>query len=286
MFASVLLPLADWSQPGSAWDYAFWLAAKGGGRIHALAVIDVKAFEVPVLGTADGFMPSVVSPPIAESQALLENLTKLAGERLGQFADVCRQKNLPYSTAIRTGIPVDVITREAIAHDIVVISRTGHAGTEKSEERSVDPLVSGVIRGSIRPVLVAGKTFPSSRPITSMMIAFDGSTHAGRVLNVAVGLGKHYGIECILAVIAPTQEAGAEILGPAEAFLANHGLQPKKKVIPGSKASELLCDIVAEAGTDILLMGAYGHSPIREMLFGCTTERVLAHCGATVILQS
>jgi nucleotide-binding universal stress UspA family protein len=33
-------------------------------------------------------------------------------------------------------------------------------------------------------------------------------------------------------------------------------------------------------------MGAYGHSPIREVLFGSTTERILSHCSANVILQS
>ena len=71
MLASILLPLADGPHAARAQDCAFWLAKSSGCHIRALAVIDVKSFEIPVLGTADGFMPSVVSPPVAESQALL-----------------------------------------------------------------------------------------------------------------------------------------------------------------------------------------------------------------------
>jgi nucleotide-binding universal stress UspA family protein len=179
-----------------------------------------------------------------------------------------------------------VIVREALAHDIVVMSRTGYTRVTKNDARSVDPLVSSVIRGSIRPVLVAGKEFPASGAVKSLMLAFDGSIHAARALNVAAELSAGYGIECTLANISPSEELGLEILAPAEAFLYHHGVKPKKKVVIGSKPSEQLCDVVRGAGSDILVMGAYGHSPIREMLFGSTTERVLSHCDATVILQS
>ncbi len=286
MLASILLPMAEWPQATSAWDFAFWLAAKDGGHIRALAVIDIKSFEIPVLGTADGFMPSVVSPPIAESQALMDELTRLAKERLNKFAHICGGKGLSCSTEVKTGIPGDVIAREAVAHDVVVMSRTGYVRASKGESRTVDPLVSSVIRGSIRPVLVAGKSFPATGVVKNLMVAFDGSIHAARALTTAMELGTGFGMECTLTTVAPTDESGLEVLEPAEAYFCHHGLTPKKKVVIGSKPSELLCDIVNVAGSDILIMGAYGHSPIREMLFGSTTERILSHCEATVILQS
>jgi nucleotide-binding universal stress UspA family protein len=285
MLASILLPLAEWPHGTCAEEYASWLARKGG-HIQALAVIDIKSFEVSVLGTADGFMPSVVSPPVAETQALLEDLTRIAKERLDRCARACKEKGLSCATEIKSGIPGDVIVREALAHDIVVMSRTGYTRVAKGDVKLVDPLVSSVIRGSIRPVLVAGKAFPASGVLKSLMVAFDGSIHAVRALTVAAELGVGYGIECTLANISPSVEEGLETLAPAEAFLCHHGVTPKKKVVIGSKPCEQLCDVVGGAGSDILVMGAYGHSPIREMLFGSTTERVLSHCDATVILQS
>jgi nucleotide-binding universal stress UspA family protein len=166
------------------------------------------------------------------------------------------------------------------------MARSGYGRLPRGDETEVDSLVSAVIRSSIRPVLVAGKAFPASGAIRSLIVAFDGSGHSARALSVAVELGAGFGVECLLTVIAPAEEAGQEILAPAEAFLRHHGMMPKNKVVVGSKPSELLCNIARAAGSDILIMGAYGHSPIREVLFGSTTERVLNHCEVTVILQS
>lgn len=284
MIRSILLPIGEGPLPAVAREYAFWLAGRDGSRIHALAVIDIKTFEIPVLGTPDGFMPSVVTPPITESQNLLAEMTTLARERLQAFARECADRSIACSTDIRTGIPGELIVREAMAHDIVIMSRSGYSRAPSGDGR-VDPLVSQVIRGSIRPVLVSGEKFRAGETL-HLLVAFDGSIHAGRVLAVAAELGNRPGVKCTLVTISATEDAGAETQAPAEAFLTHHGITPAKQVIMGARSSEIICDLVAKAGADILLMGAYGHRPMREMLFGSTTERVLAHCSTAVILQS
>ncbi len=283
MIRSILLPVGEGPLSSVAREYAFWLARKDGSHIHALAVIDIKTFEIPVLGTPDGFMPSVVTPPITESQSLLSEMTVLARERLETIAREGAARSIACSTDIKTGIPGELIAREAMAHDIVIMSRTGY--TRTPAESRLDPLVPQVIRGSIRPVLVSGEKFQAGEAL-HLMVAFDGSIHAGRVLAVAAELGKRPGVNCTLVTIAATEDGGAETQAPAEAYLVHHGVVPKKQVVLGAKPSEIICELVANAKADILIMGAYGHRPMREMLFGSTTERVLSHCAATVILQS
>jgi nucleotide-binding universal stress UspA family protein len=281
MFRSILLPISDGPHWTSAEEYALWLARKGGSRVHGLSLIDVKAYELPVLGTADGFMPSVVAPPVAETRQLLEDLTAGAEERLIQFRAVCAGRGIQCSTDLQTGIPGELICREAVAHDMVVMTRSGYhrlAGEER-----VDGIVQTVIRGSVRPVLVAGSSF---REVQHILVAFDGSIHAARALSVAADLGSRPGVRTTLVNIAASEEAGNDTLLPAEAFLYHHDVTPQKRIVLGSKPSELICELVVSAGADLLVMGAYGHRPIREMLFGSTTERVLSHCGSTVILQS
>lgn len=284
MIRSILLPIGEGPLSSIAREYAFWLAKKDGSRIHALAVIDVKTFEIPVLGTPDGFMPSVVTPPITESQSLLSEMTVLARERLETIARECTARSIPCSTDIKTGIPGELIARAATAHDIVIMSRSGYTRAPSGDGR-LDPLVSQVIRGSIRPVLVSGQKFQAGETL-NLLVAFDGSIHAGRVLAVAAELGKRPGVRCTLVTIAATEEAGKETQAPAEEYLYHHGVTPQKQVILGARPSEVICELVAKAQADILIMGAYGHRPMREMLFGSTTERVLSHCAATVILQS
>ncbi len=265
-------------------EYAFWLARKDGSRIHALAVIDIKTFEIPVLGTPDGFMPSVVTPPITESQSLLSEMTVLARERLESIGRECSTRSIPNSADLKTGIPSEVITSAAVAHDIVIMARGGYTRALSGEKR-IDPLVSQVIRGSIRPVLVSGQRFQAGETL-NLLVAFDGSIHAGRAWAIAAELGKRPGVTTTLVTIAATEEAGNETQAPAEEYLYHHDIVPKKQIVLGTKPSEMICDLVAEAKSDILIMGAYGHRPMREMLFGSTTERVLSHCPATVILQA
>jgi nucleotide-binding universal stress UspA family protein len=282
MIRSILLPIAD--EPASALDFALWLAREGNRRISGLALIDIKAFEIPVLGTPDGFLPSIVTPPMRENQSLIEELTALAKARIEGAAAACAARNLIFTGDVRTGIPGEIVTRTAAAHDIVVMSRTGYSRITGTEEKP-DPLVAQVVHRSIRPVLVAGAKFPAAQGIRHILVAYDGSTHAGRALTVAAELGARPGVKCTLMTVASTEESGEEILAAAELFLLNHDVKPQKLILLGTKPSEMICQSVTNAGIDILIMGAFGRSPVREMFFGSTTRQVLSHCATTVILQ-
>ena len=285
MIKSILLPLAEGPLSTTAKDYAFWLAKKEGSQIHALAVMDIKAFEIPVLGTPDGFMPSVVSPPLDESQSLLDELAATAKAALDRFAQECESRKIPCSTEIKTGIPADLISRTALAHDIIVMARTGHSRIATNQDR-LEALISQVIRSSVRPVLIAGSRIGEGADIHSIVVAYDGSVHAGRALLVAAELGSRPGVNCTLVTVSTSEDLGEETIEAPHAFLCHHGVVPHKRVIVSTKPSEVICSLVAETKADILIMGAYGHGPVREMLFGSNTEKVLAHCSTSVILQS
>jgi nucleotide-binding universal stress UspA family protein len=285
MIRSILIALAEAPYDASAKNYAFWLARKEGSHVHALGVIDVAAFEVPVLGAPDGFIPSVVTPALKESQALINELTAIARERLDHFAEQCASRGILCSIETKIGIPGEVISRTAVAHDIVLVSRAGYNKATSAKE-TVDSLIAPLIRGSVRPVLVAGPEFREEGDIRNILVAFDGSSHAARALLVAAELAARPGVQCTLVTVAQTENSGREVIAPAEAFLFHHGVTHKKQVIVSNKPSDVICGLVASESVDLVIMGAYGHSPIREVLFGSTTENILAHCSANVILQS
>lgn len=285
MIRSILIALAESPYDASAKNCAFWLAKKEGSHVHALTVIDITAFEVPVLGGPDSFMPSVMTPPLSENQSLMNDLMASAKERLDLFAGQCASRAIPSSTEVKTGVPGDVISKTAVAHDIVVVSRIGYNRIANAQE-TIDAWIAPVIRGSVRPVLVAGTGFREESDIRNILVAYDGSSHSARALLAAAELAARPGVDFRLVTVAPSEDIGREVLAPAEAFLFNHGVTPKKQVLISSKPSDVICELMASGGVDILVMGAYGHSPIREVLFGSTTERILAHCAANVILQS
>lgn len=285
MIRSIMIALSESPYDASAKNCAFWLAKKEGSRLHGLAVIDITAFEVPVLGGPDSFMPSVMTPPLGENQALMNDLMAIAKERLDLFAGQCASRGIPASTEVKTGIPGDVISRTAIAHDIAILSRTGYNRIANARE-TVDAWIAPVVRGSVRPVLVAGTDFREGSDIRNVLVAYDGSAHAARALLPAAELAARPGVECRLVTVAQSEEIGREVLAPAESFLFHRGVVPRTQVLIGSKPADVLCELLTSGGVEILVMGAYGHSPIREVFFGSTTERILAQCAANVILQS
>ena len=270
MIRSILIALSESPYNASAKDCAFWLAKKEGSHVHALAVIDIGAFEVPMLGSPDGFLPSVMTPPLNESTSLMNEFMAGARERLDQFAAQCASRGIRASTEIRTGIPGDIISRTAIAHDIVILSRTGYNRITNAQE-TVDAWIAPVVRRSVRPVLVAGTGVREGADVRNILVAYDGSTHSARALLAAAELAARPGVECALATVAPSDEAGQELIAAADAFLLHHGITPKKQIILSSKPSDVISGLVASGGIDLLIMGAYGHSPIREVLFGSTT---------------
>jgi nucleotide-binding universal stress UspA family protein len=285
MIRSILLALAEAPSDASARNYAFWLSRKEGSHVHAVAIIDITAFEVPMIGTPDGFMPSVVPHSFRESQSLIDEMSMRCRERLDQFAEQCDSRGISCSTETKTGIPNEIISQSAVAHDIVIVSRTGYNPTANTKE-TIDSLVAPVIRSSVRPVLVAGTEFQEESEISNILVAYDGSSHSARALLVAAELAARPGTNCTLVTVVPSEDSSGEILAPAEAFLAHHGVIPKKQIEVSSKPSSIISGLVASGDIDLLIMGAYGHSPIREVLFGSTTERILSHCSVNVILQS
>jgi nucleotide-binding universal stress UspA family protein len=230
-------------------------------------------------------MPSVVAPPLNESQSIMNDLSIVAKGRLDQFTAQCASRGIPSSVEVKTGVPGEVISRAAIAHDIVVVSRTGYSRMAGGQD-ALDSFVAEVIRDSVRPVLVAGSEFREESGIRNVLVAYDGSDHAARSLLVAAELAARPGVSCTLATVVQSEDQGQEILEPAEAFLYHHGVIPQKQIIINSKPADVICGLAASGGVDILIMGAYGHSSLREAIFGSTTERILAHCGVNVILQS
>ena len=121
-----------------------------------------------------------------------------------------------------------------------------------------------------------------------MLAAWDGSAPAARALGDALPLLRR-AERVALAVVDPERLGGRVGEQPGAdmaAHLARHGVRVEVQAVPsgGLATADVLLDLAADTGADLLVMGGYGHSRLRELAFGGTTRDVLGRMTVPVLL--
>lgn len=137
-----------------------------------------------------------------------------------------------------------------------------------------------IVRASKVPVFVASRAF---KPIGKVLVAYDGSPSAMKAIDrmsksaVFEGLGI-----TLLHVDNGSGPIGARIDDAVRA-LGAAGLTATARTVQG-EPDEALQAIVASEGFDLLVMGAYGHSRIRNLIIGSTTTAMVQAVKIPVLL--
>ena len=90
-----------------------------------------------------------------------------------------------------------------------------------------------------------------------------------------------------VAAVAEKGEDVAESLAAAVRHLVLHGVPAKERVIKanGGSVPQLLASAAQSCDADLVVLGAYGHSPMREALFGGCTLSFIQHADRPVLLM-
>ncbi|MGP9805595.1 universal stress protein [Paracoccus sp. NSM] len=140
--------------------------------------------------------------------------------------------------------------------------------------------LEGIVRGATVPVLVASRAF---RPVQRVLLAFDGSASArGAVARMAKSPVFH-GVEITLLHVGDTTPAISAAIDEAILELVASGLRVMLRQMPG-EPQEILRPLVLDEGFDLLVMGAYGHSRIRNLFIGSTTTAMIRAALIPVLL--
>jgi len=140
-----------------------------------------------------------------------------------------------------------------------------------------------------RPVLMVPETFKSDKIGEYVTVAWDGSREAVRAVFDTLDMLKDAQIVRIVSVGEPPRKESSAAITSAEiaATLTRRGITCEADhVIPGDKSiGEALVGRVQDMGSDLLVMGIYGHSKLREFVFGGATRHVLNHMPVPVIFS-
>jgi nucleotide-binding universal stress UspA family protein len=178
--------------------------------------------------------------------------------------------DVPFDIAKFETAPIEAMTAAGKLADLIVVSQgCGYAGDLAVEARC--------------PVLVLPHGKRLRLPLTTACIAWDGGEQAAVALRSAVPLLADCANVHVLTVL--DEAPGGFPPTDALRYLARHDIKAElAEVRKGRSIEETLAGEVARLGADLLVMGAYGHSRVREFLFGGVTRYFLEDDEAPALL--
>jgi nucleotide-binding universal stress UspA family protein len=278
MYKNILLctdgsPLAE-----VATDYAVWFAKKLSAHVHALYITDIRLMEGPLLSDLSS---ALGAQPYS---ALLPQLQQIEREKaeaiLAAARKRCEDTRVAGETAHETGTLVQVMLDYEKRADLVVLGQRGeHA---KWSGGMLGSSVERMVRASIKPCLVTPEKF---QPIKHMLLACDDSVESNKALRAGIDLAGALGAEVTIVTVCQreTEVAASKALNDAQRQALDHKLKPNAQLIHGNPETEILSQC-EKARADLIVMGAYGHTRIREMIVGSTTSHVLRKATVPVLL--
>jgi nucleotide-binding universal stress UspA family protein len=276
MLKSYLVTVDGSDYSAGAVGYAVALAKRAEARITLLSVVDIVALEGPFLADLSGIVGVV--PYLDLQQQVRETLLGKANLVLETHAATVREAGLPCATRVETGVVSRVICEAAATHDAIVIGRHGeHASWSGFLLGST---VEEVVRGCAKPVLVTPR---EARSLTRILVAYDGSRTANRALGLAATLAGGLELPLVVVCVSSAEQEGRAILGEAENYLEPHRLRLKAVLETGSPVDGIL-QVARRESCDLIIMGAFGHSQVRELFVGSTTDGILRSAELPVLL--
>ena len=140
--------------------------------------------------------------------------------------------------------------------------------------------VESVIRTMHRPILVIPGEF--SEP-GSLMLAFDGSATTLKGVEMLAASPLFRGLPCHLVMVGTDTAEHRAALDGARKTLEKAGFDVTA-VLKSGDVEPVLHAYQAENGIDLMVMGAYGHSRIRQLLVGSTTRNMLNNTRTPLLL--
>lgn len=282
----LLTPLFHSAEDGPALDMAFVLAKRFGGHVDALLVQPDPADAIPLVGegvSADTIRRLMESASIAidqQSQAtrtVFGDACSRAAIALAERADEASDQP---SAAFRqaTGEVDDVVPAWALFSDMVVFS------SARSEAApGLRPAFEAVLLKARRPILLAPET-PVDHIGHNVAIAWNGTPEASSALAAAMPFLKS--AVAVHLLTAASARTDADTADAACAYLAWHGIGCEAHVIEtgGESVGAALTSKAAAVGADLLVMGGYGHTRLRERILGGVTHHIINHPELPILL--
>jgi len=270
----------------SIYRYGAWFARQFQAQAKVLFVNDIRQ-KVVSTGNLSGSIGLGVQTQLLNELVNLEHeKSKLNKERsrliLQNAQQVLNEEGLSDVALLNpTGFLVDCFHDYENEADMVVLGKRGEAAEFASDHLGAN--IERIVRSSSKPCLVTPQTFT---PIKRLLVAYDGSPTGKRILNFLVDNAsgfKDIEIHLLRVAKSPSDETRSRELSQAQSQLQQAELASSVTLLTGTP-EKVISQYVQQHQIDLLLMGAYGHSRIRNLIIGSTTIQLLRSSRIAVLL--
>lgn len=268
-----ILALVDGSTLSeSTLDTAVSVAKLFGAQLEALHVRADPATLVPIVG--EGMSGAMVEQVM---DAMAKSVEGRAQRARAAYDKAAAKAGFPFAWRQETGPEPVVLASAGRLVDLNVLARPD-AAADGQMAASLD----SALFDTGRPVLVAPPTSQASVG-KRVALAWNGSAQASRVVSAAVPFLEKAELVAVLTAPGFDKRAPAEAL---VAYLAKHNVKATAQSVElhGKSVGHALLEQARQLNCDLLVMGAYGHSRLREMILGGATREVLAHSTIPVLM--
>lgn len=263
---------------------AGWAAARTGADVALLHVVAPHTDAIAA-GDLSGQIGFGAKTELLEELARIDEEHGKLEQRKGQIILAHAKREFPDASAStiellhRRGALVEEIEMLEASADLIIIGKRGE--TAGDAHGHLGSNVDHVSRASRKPLLIATQ---QSKPVERFLIAYDGRTNSEKAVEFVCNSALLKGLDCHLLKIGAENSLSDAIIDKAKGTLQQAGFHVTASVTEAQSVDTAVTEYVAAHSIDLLLMGAYGHSPIRRFFLGSTTMAQIGKSKVPVLL--
>lgn len=264
-------------------DAAAWAASQMNAPLEILHILD----RHPEIASGEDHSGAI---GFDAQEHLLKELSDKDAEKTKAMREAGRLfLNGLRERAIAAGVPAPD-TRQRYGHleeslaeqeagvRLFVLGRRGESA--ETTQRDLGRNVENVVRALHKPILTVTENFKAPE---HFMIAFDGGEVTKRGVEMVANSPLLKGIPCVLLMAGKPDPEAPKKMEWAQSTLEKAGFAVSSEIIPGDTET-IIARTIREREIDLLLMGAFNHSPLRKLFFGSRTNELLRSAKVPTLL--
>lgn len=275
MIKDIVVNLSYNNERDRAADYAISVAGEFGAHLSAVAF----AYEpLPPPAPFGGVPVDLVAAQRAESE-------RLATEAIARFDRAANQAGISADSRMVEATfagAADTFARIARRYDLAILAQP-----EPEKAAPNEAIVHAALFESGRPIILVPYIQRRGMTLDHVIVCWDGGRAAARAIGDAVPLLER--AKSVDVVIVATDRAKTDEIPGADMaqHLARHAakVEVRRIVAPDVDVPNTILSHAADSGTDLIVMGGYGHSRLREFILGGATRGILGSMTVPVLMS-